>query len=108
MRGRQRSFPWSDGPRRTLRTTLLLLRPEMVTRAEHMKTIRDGLNHLGFEVVEGAEFYHPVHRLEADPKVARRSRRPSLLPLNRLGAPSKTICSNRSAQASRARHFSLS
>ena len=41
----------------------LLLRPEIVTRAEHMKTIRDGLNRLGFEVIKGAEFYQFVKRL---------------------------------------------
>ncbi len=41
----------------------LLLRPEIVTRAEHMKTIRDGLDRLGFEVVKGAEFYQFAKRL---------------------------------------------
>lgn len=34
-----------------------LLRPEIVARAEHMKTIRDALRRLGFQPVDGAEFY---------------------------------------------------
>lgn len=34
-----------------------LLRPEIVTRAEHMGIIRAALNRLGFEPIEGAEFY---------------------------------------------------
>ena len=41
----------------------LLLRPEIATRAEHMKTIRDSLDRLGFEVVKGAEFYQFAKRL---------------------------------------------
>ena len=41
----------------------LLLRPEIVSRAEHMKTIRDCLDRLGFEVVKGAEFYQFAKRL---------------------------------------------
>ena len=35
----------------------LLLRPETVARAKPMKMIRDALTRLGFEPVEGAEFY---------------------------------------------------
>ena len=34
-----------------------LLRPEIVARAEHMKTIRDALRRLDFQPVDGAEFY---------------------------------------------------
>ena len=41
----------------------LLLRPEIVTRVEHMGPIRDALDRLGFEPIESAKFYQFVKEL---------------------------------------------
>jgi len=41
----------------------LLLRPEIVTRTEHMSSIRKALDRLGFEPVDGAKFYQFVKSL---------------------------------------------
>jgi hypothetical protein len=41
----------------------LLLRPEIVTRVEHMGSIRDALDRLGFQPIETAKFYQFVKEL---------------------------------------------
>ena len=82
----------------------------LICCAEHLVIVDNGRHLCNIELSIVKVPIHSVHRTDAVPRIARRSRRPSLLPVNsaRLGAPSETIRSNRSAQASRASRFSLS